>query len=208
MRTININIYQYNELSEAAKEKAFEAWQGDGFAECFELRPILKQLDNDYNLALSNWDYDSYNYHYKLKNGSFDNSGRYEYDIEWGELTGKTALKKAMRLYDELTLMGVYFTPYGKTYYKRDICRLSRIEQMRVHEIDGTYLGYDFTDGLKQAIASKNLNLSYADYIEAAFDALFQAAVDDAEYQASEQCFVENYAFDNEYLENGDVYNV
>ena len=73
MRTTNINIYQYNELSEAAKEKAYETWQGErqkaGF-ECFELRPILKQLE-DYNLALSNWEYDSYNYHYKPKKWQF-----------------------------------------------------------------------------------------------------------------------------------------
>lgn len=115
MRTININIYQYNELSEAAKEKAYETWQGDGFAECFELRPILKQLE-DYNLELKTWEYDGYNFNYSFQNPCFDDC-----NVQWDELTGKTALKKAMRLYDELTTRGVYYSKrYGKLYWRHN----------------------------------------------------------------------------------------
>ena len=117
-----------------------------------------------------------------------------------------------MRLYDELTTRGVYYSKrYGKLYWRHnqeDTIVKSRCQQSTEQCFDGTFLGGAFSAALKLTIASKNLNLSYADYIEAAFDALFQAVVDDAEYQASEKCFVDNYAFDNEYLESGEIYNV
>ena len=164
MRTININIYQYNELSEAAKKKAFEAWQDEqqksGF-ECWGLQPLLEKLSTDYNLELKTWEYDGCGHTFNVKNNSFDNSTRYEYDIQWSELSGKTALKKAMRLYDELTKCPVYYSkPNGKTTYKpnggQTIVK-SRCQSSNDSLIDGTWLGSAFAYGLNAAIKRKQL---------------------------------------------------
>lgn len=189
-KIVQLPLFKFEQLSDGAQNTAFEQWQNDELAAGYDdgglLRDFLNILDNEHGIKLKNYEYDS----------------RYNFTLNLNDdFTGLTALKRAMRLYDLMTLTPVfYFKKDGKAFkqyfsharYGATLEHKSRVLKTRDGNPSGCYLGCDFLSGLKSAIDSKNLNLDFSNYLEAAFDSVFTTCVADWEYHGSEAAFDES----------------
>ena len=189
-KIVQLPLFKFEQLSDGAQNTAFEQWQNDELAAGYDdggfLRDLLIILDNEHGIKLKNYEYDS----------------RYNFTLNLNDdFTGLAALKRAMRLYDLMTLTPVfYFKKDGKAFkeyfsharYGATLERKSRVLKTRDGNPSGCYLGCNFLSGLKSAIDLKNLNLDFSDYLETAFDSVFATCVADWEYHGSEAAFDES----------------
>ena len=192
-----INIYEFHELNDAAQQKAHENWLSKHFdmndlSDVVELGNLIEFFKTK-GIHVKNQDIDDYSYFFTFDCGDFIN--------------GYTALKTAMRLYDDLTL----FQISNKFYkYRNKYLPNARFMQVRNNCFNGYYLSEIFATALKDCIYSmrqydkKDLeSFAFGFYINAALHELFRWVRDDIKYQMSFDAFSDNYG---NYFEDGTIY--
>lgn len=195
-----INIYEFDELNDAAKQKAHEDWLSKHFdindlSDVEELGNLIEFLKTK-GIYVKNNSLDSYSYFFTFDCGDFIN--------------GYNALKTAMRLYDDLTL----FPISNKFYkYRNKYLPNARFMQVRNNCFNGYYLSEVFSTALKDCIYQMNQydkkdleSFGFGFYINAALHELFRWVRDDIKYQMSFDAFSDNYGNYFEYFEDGTIY--
>lgn len=259
MRNVSIKVFNFNELSETAKQHAYDKWseaQEQYGYECHELEPFLALLEQA-GVTVKNWHYSAHQNGFELENETINSDYNY---ISVNEVTGIRASKMALDLYYGLTttkpawevgenqkprktdLRWVKYTHCAKIYavnydrkheYIRDkngktnaikyintskksggisiYYELYNSNSMRTKDtcFDGTWLGAEFSHALWDSVRQNTTeSFSFYDHVSVAVGAIFVALEKECEYQQSMACFVENYANENEYLENGDIFDI
>lgn len=68
MRTVATNVYSYFELSDEAKEKAYNDYcYTMDYPYHHEFEKVLDSLEGLIGMTVHNWEYDMYNFHFKLE---------------------------------------------------------------------------------------------------------------------------------------------
>lgn len=259
MRNVTVKVFQFNELSQEAQERAYNDWrenQNNFGYECSELRPFLDLIEQA-GVTVKNWYYGLYEHGFDIENETINTD--YDY-VSMNEITGMRAAKMALDLYYRLTttkpawevgenqkprktdLRWVKYTDCAKIYavnydrkqeYIRDkngnihaikyintskrlggtsiYYELYNSNSMKTKDtcFDGTWLGCEFTDALWNSVKENTSDsFTFYDHVSVAVGAIFKALEKECEYQQSMACFVENYANENEYLENGDIFDI
>lgn len=195
-----INIYEFHELNDAAKQKAHEDWLSKHFdmndlSDVVELGNLIEFFKTK-GIHVKNQGIDDYSYYFTFDCGDFIN--------------GYNALKTAMRLYDDLTL----FPISNKFYkYRNKYLPNARFMQVRNNCFNGYYLSEVFATALKDCIYSmmqydkKDLeSFAFGFYIDAALHELFRWVRYDIKYQMIFDAFSDNYGNYYEYFEDGTIY--
>jgi hypothetical protein len=109
-RTVEVKVYQFEELSEEAQEKAHEDWLGSGF-EYFWVDEAIKSLNKFEEI-------------FPIKIGDYS-VGAYNTDVRW-RFTGDDALEE---------LDGLRLAKYIWNNYKTDIFKPKFIGSMKTNEL-------------------------------------------------------------------------
>lgn len=172
MRKVNIEIFDFDELTENAKSKAFIAWHnsniGNDYAWADEIRKIFKELkDHDFDVD------------YWFTSDSVDYG---VHGVKYYGCTNINTLDVAINLYNSLT-------DFGKNECFTGYCESETFAKALKREIDYYDDCLTITCIVARAVCTMLASIS-ADW----------------EYLLSYECFIENYAHDNEYYVNGDVF--
>ena len=232
MRSIEIKLYSFDELSESAQEKAYKKWLvNDCDEDCIwdgELRDALKVIESKTGVSLRGWEYDRYSYNYRigdlemLMRPEFD-SYNFEHDVNAAaEPRGIRAGKIALEAYYDLVESKCF---YGKTtgylnelkfgYYEEKYLSLTQTNRLsaftKVEDcFTGHCLSYSFSEALKRSVRDNYTNKDYTVeyHLKNAFDALFESICSDYDHQFSFEAYSESYCHDCEYLANGEVFEL
>lgn len=257
MRTVTVKVFQFNELSQEAQERAYNDWrenQNNFGYECNELRPFL-DLIKQAGVTVKNWYYGLYEHGFDIENETI--STDYDY-VSMNEITGMRAAKMALGLYYGLiTTKTAWQVNDGKKPSKTDLRWVKHIEAASVYRnnynhlveritdnndnflafkysntskhtgntlvyyelknsdamkikdtcFDGTWLGCEFTHALWDSVKENTSDgFTFYDHVSVAVGAIFKALEKECDYRQSMDCFIENYAYDTEYLKNGEIF--
>lgn len=219
MRTVETKVFNYNELSENAKEVAFENWQEQrqsmGYSWSDEVTKIVDHIENRTPIRINQLNYDTVTYNYFLDVSDCDSIDHDKY-----HLTGLRAAKIALAMYYDITEERLYFIKGTKSYtgqkefryLSKDYLSLSKRHRLSAfYGHNQCFTGYceseTFAKGLHESIRN-NTSKDYTvlDHFKAAFDRLFTSVVCDCEALQSKEYFVEVDASEYEYLESGEQY--
>lgn len=187
MRTIEVKIYQFHELSDKAKEKALNEFICDGISVdwiCDEGLPVIKKCLEYFDFKLSDWSIDLYNI-----NGC-------SLTIK-SELTLDAEELKGIRLWKYLQNRYNLYLPHKKKQplpiWERD-CVLTGLT------IEGSFMG------VISAFMKKPCKYtSFSELMENAAHAVLKDMCNDYEYQTSEKAFAEHcQANEYEFTEKGE----
>ena len=69
MRTAEVKIYSFDELSDEAKERAHANWLNKGHEHFWagEARDTIKAFESEFGVTIRNWRYDSSGYGYDIR---------------------------------------------------------------------------------------------------------------------------------------------
>lgn len=196
-------LYEYNELTEDAKEKAYNSWwesESSDFAWMGEIRDVIedfKETFKDY-IDKFDWEFDTCNYWCRLTTNYVPG----DHNLGWGSYSYEneiTGVRLATWLYNNYDW---YIYQY-KTYYKNKNSRKSKITR-EIACPTGYYLGEVVTRELESFIKNPSPGWTLEDVLQDVFKELIKSAQEDYESSLSKEIF-EEWAKDNEYLfnENG-----
>ena len=218
MRTIAVKVYDFEELSDSAKEKAFEDWlairQGQQYSWADEITKIVKAVEESSQIRVEDLSYDTQSYNYRLGFKSYHGM-----DDDKVHMTGLRASKAVMAIYYDLTHQNQFYrkskTHEGKfvfEYYPEKYRNKDCIGRKSVfYKTEDCFTGYceseTFTSALIGSVKENTKNdFTIMDHFEVAFDKLFASVVSDCESLESEAYFLEVDANQYEYHEDGEVF--
>lgn len=205
MKTINVNVYKFSELSEKAKEKAmdnyrkyFEYFLGDenkatldAFLKIFY---FVKVTDYEYGLDRNNIDY------------------KITIDDEIRDLQGLRLYKWLWNNFQNLIYKGKYYSTQG--YYDKENKYHYKSNYSKVIKENSCILtGYCMDDHILSPIYEfldykndkKHNEMTIDDLISDCLHSWLFACRDDVEYRYSDECIMEELENDGEcFDENGD----
>lgn len=195
--------YQINELSEKAKQTAYEKWlQESYFWQADELRATLDEFCRLFDVRCYNWEYDTYNYHY-----------RFEVNIEdkQNELSDIRLAKFVWNNYAPYILKGKYYSKGkyvdGKYTYKHRYS--SVMKTMDSCPLTGVCYDYVILEPIIDCLTYKKMYASYSDLIEECLDKFFNMAKKECEYAESFEYFIDIAEANSwEYDENGNAFRL
>lgn len=207
MRTIEKNIYTFNELSESAKDKALENYQNNN--DWFwgdEALNTLKKFADMLNIRVGNYSIDAYghsyiNFSFPYSNNNIDELSNvrllsylwnnYKSDLYKGKYYTVKSNKavKHNRVTSKILRDGKIFNAYYSAITLDNCCPLT-----------GVY----FDDDILQPIfefMDKPDNRTFEELINDCMDSFIESCIADIEYNDSMECFAEsckanNYEFD------------
>lgn len=190
MRTIQTDVFQFDELSEKAKEKARDWYRsGDTYAWQEENRASLDAFCAVFPVQVRDWSYDAYD---------FDIRHSVTCDEEVAELTGP-------RLVAYLANNFGHVFSERKTYRVRDRVRKSRAMQVST---DCPFTGYCMDESLLdplRAFLKKPGLTTFGDMLTDCLDAWGKACRDDCAWQATDENVDESIrANEYEFTEEGE----
>lgn len=198
MRTIEINLYQYNELSEEAKEKAFNDFcSNDYYHWNGENNKVLEWFKNTFDVKIIDWEYGYQNYI----------SWESEYTTDQDELTGKRLISFLWNNYKNDLFQGKY---YSKTISTSPYRYKSRRSKILLEDgcPTGYYLGSLIIDPMLAVLRGEKIQNNYTlyDCLNDCLDAWIEGCRDDYEHYYSMENFKElSEANEWEYNENGEL---
>lgn len=225
MRTITTTVFGYDELSEDAKESAYDNWHTNvmqhSYAWGSENAAILDAIKEATGVEVNDWRYDTCNYRYSLCDIEpiTHPEGYHAFDSNMDELVGVRAAKVALAIYYQLTEQRIVygFNAHTNKKVKSTTQYMSHIGKMRrssFMEVDRCFTGYCFSETfsseLWNSIAKNGHSDAYSvgDHLKAAFDKLFQDFVDDAAHAETREHFEDCDAYEVEYFEDGEVCHI
>ena len=204
MRTIETKVYQYDELSEQAKENARNSLrnrlsENTIDVEAYDYRNTLKKIEEIFGIKVRNWSVDGYSPTYFR----FDFVNLDE-DIE---NEPKFLLRYLNR--DVLPCIDCRKTYYAKNHYENHKKRKSRILSYPKYDfcITGAWTDCAVDDALNNIKESIMQGKSAREFVSDMLDNFFEQWNKDYEYACSDES-IEEEIMGNEYefLENGKPY--
>jgi len=177
-----INVYKFNELPEEAKEAAINQWREADQYEHFNGTELVGTLDA-FVKAIDLFELHEYRY------GGYD--GRDGVDIEWYDDSIKDMQGARLWKY----LQKHYVGPEDMIGYDGKPIFLT-----------GTCFDYDILQPIVEFLSAKTINqeITFAELIQDCFDSWRKAAVNDLEYQNSDEYITETIeANEYEFYEDG-----
>jgi len=183
MKTVEISVYQFNELSESAKEKAIENHRiYDEYSWSQEVLESVKEGLEHFGASLSNYSIDWNNINCSCWKVNFP---------EQSELSG-------VRLWKYLQNQGLL--TYWNKYQKKTDKLLSGN-----CPFTGVCFDEDFLDNIRQFVKKPNKHTTFKELLEDAVYNCFNAGCKDFEYQQSDEAITETLS-EYEFTEDGSRY--
>lgn len=221
MREVIISLFNYDELSQDAKDVAFDNWQSDAsqmpYAFGDEVRSIIAFIKENSSIGLVNWKYDNCGYDYDIE----VDVAHADYSQEYLGLTGFRAAKAALAIYYDLVLnkqvFGATFSQsqeesgkfeYTEVKYKKLMKKYRHSVFLKANlSMTGYCSGELFTSRLLRSVKDNTSDsFSLKDHLQVAFNAFFDDILNDMDYLESREYFEENNAYEYEYEEDGSVF--
>lgn len=201
--------YFLKELSEQAKQKAYEQWYSKitYYNGGNEVKETLERFCDYFDVDCYSWDFNSYDYNYKF---------RIENDIliDNENISGIRLAKYVWNNYAKYITKGKYFSLWSKTERSMNNPSMDKLKSryskvmtsMEDCPLTGVCFDCDALDPIIKCLAYQTLYNSYENLINECLDSLFKAARDDCEYAYSMERFEED-AINNEWEYNEDGSN-
>jgi hypothetical protein len=193
-RTINIEIYKINELSEKAKEKALnDYYDTTDYAWAKENEDTMKKFCEVFPVSLNTWEYDTCNGYYRFEFDPLD----YEYEIR--EFSGIRLYKYLVNnYYDDLFPFKRLWHPkkgYSKVFRNYEGCPFT-----------GYYLDNTILEPIYEFLKKPD-STSFYELMDRCFQAWIDGCVKDCEDYYTMERFIEtSEANDWEYTADGKFY--
>ncbi len=218
MRTIEIAVYNYDELTDGAKDTAFEQWEGKvanfGYSWDDEVANIIKHIESKTPIKCEGLSYDTQSFDYRL-----GVSGYHGKDDDKYHVTGLRAAKIALAMYYDIThenqffcrsenkWRGVSFEYHSEKYLNLPV-KKRRSAFFKNHECFTGYCDSEvFSLALWDSIrVNTKHDYTVLDHFEVAFDKMFKSVVSDYEALQSREYFEDIEADQYEYTEDGELY--
>lgn len=199
MRTIEVKIYNIDELSDKAQQRAFHDWLSDDmYAWSCENEKTLDEFISIFPVKVTNWQYGYGNY--------INFYMTCDDDLE--ELEGFRLAKHLWNEYKGYIYKGKYYSTGqrwidGKYHYKH---RYSKITLERSCVLTGYCIDDDILKPLYDFLDRPVEGVTFKELMEDCLDAWIKACADDYEACRSFEYFKEDSEINNyEYYENGRV---
>ena len=200
MRTIERQIFRYDELSEQAQKVAISFMKDEissvkTESDSYEYRNTLDKIEQIFRVKVYDWGIDEYNFHFR-----FDFVGIDE-DIE-------TEPRLLLRYLNNNVLPCI---DNRKRYYTRGCSASRRSKIMFENEYDccisGTWTDSAIDDALNNIKRSLKKHLNAREFVESILEGFFEQWRNDYEYNCSDECIAEEIETnDYEFHENGKPY--
>lgn len=193
MKTIEIQLYKFNELSSEAQQNAIDKWrESDEYVNGYENEQSLKAFLETFPIQVKDWSYDAYSHNERILY-----SGEADHQL----LSGKRLVSFLMNnYYSVLFEKKVFKLKSGKT-------RKSRIIEQ---ETCCPFTGFHTDEALLQPIREFLKTPSKTDFEDLLADCIFQwgkACESDCYYQQTTECITETIlANDYDFTANGEIY--
>ena len=228
MKNITLQVYAFNDLSEEAKQNAYEEWRSGAANMSYgwsgENRDVLDFIAKETGINVRDWQYDTCSYHYSLDAAELERlthpEAIYECNSDMDELYGIRAAKVALKIYYQLTeqrivygfekgdkkKISITWLRYGSRFTKKRLSAFKAVEQC----FTGYCASDTFSRTLWNSIAKNghNDNYSFKDHLEAAFDKLFHEFSEDMAYSESYDYFADSEAHNYDYLADGSIFEI
>lgn len=191
MDTVNINVYDFEELPEAVQQNVISEWRNDD--EYFwnsENEESLNAFCKIFDISIRNYEYGCHNY----INASFN------LDSEIMELSGLKLHKYLVNNY----WRNIYKPKY---YYRNGIKRLSKIQLQNDCILTGYYMDSELMAPLYDFIKKPN-NIDFETLLNDCLNNWLSACRNDYDYWNSEESIREDIlSNDYQFLINGEIYS-
>lgn len=201
MNTIQINTYDYNELSDKAKTNAFNNWNPEYFGHD-ENEQVLIWFQKVFDVKVSNYEYGGCN--------SFIN-WESEFTTDQDELNGKRLISFLWNNFSLFLYSGKYYSLWSKT--EKNANGHAKLKSRRGLNLEestplGVWIGGVIVAPMHKVLRGDFINKDYnlRDCIGECLQSWLNACNQDHEYQMSEECFAEECeANQYEFTENGKI---
>lgn len=183
-------VYKYDELSDKAKESAFQTWC-DGQTKWFWMDENIDSMK-------------AFAKHFDITIKDYEIGGQYNH-VDF-ELSGEEGINdmEYIRLWK-----------YLKNHDYENVRVYTREEKLKyLGNVtifnECPFTGYCMDDTILDEMRDfikKPWKVTYYDLIDRCFDKWIKSCVADMDYQISEECFAESYAQENQYQDDGSVFN-
>lgn len=193
MRTVGINVYEYEELSDSAKEKALHDYRSNGDYNGEENKDTLKAFEAIFPIKINDWCY----------GGDRNDGVKWEF-IEEDEIEQLSGIRLSTYIYNN------YFHNLfkGKLYYGTGYKKKRRSNI--IFQNNGVLTGYTTDHSLLDPIYNflkKPTKQTFHDLIEECLSEWVNDCTKDMEYYYSEEAFRESCeANEWEFYESGRMY--
>lgn len=196
MRTVETQVFQFDELSDAAKEKARDWYRsGDSYPWAEENRDSLEKFCEVFPVKARDWSYDAWN---------FSMDARATCDDETAELTGPRLLAYLQNNYAEVFSQAKRYSK-GAPYHPGVKVRKSRVMREETScPFTGDCMDESLLDPLR-AFLKKPDGRNFADLLTDCLESWAKACQQDCEYQNSDESVEETIrANEYEFTEDGE----
>lgn len=192
--TKTFNVYDFNELSDRAKDTAYYQWVSSADYDGNCNIDTLKEFERLFNVKAYDWQYNECMYNYRF---------RTSYDNGIDELSGERLYKFIINNYYKYL-----FKP--KTYYSEDYnkSRKSRISIQKNSMLAGLYADDEILDPIYAFLKRPDKKTTFYGLINKCLDSFFDYCKKDYEWSISKERFDEECReMGHLFYENGEMYN-
>lgn len=201
MRTVNFNVYKFDELGAEAQEKAVELMAGSigkwhNEFDSDEYRSTLKDIERVFEIKVEKY------------NGTY-----FQWvwtNPRWGEIQyrGTKYLYRYLDYVGECIENGKYYSKCSKTgpgHYK---CRTSKVLAQDYYTMSGVWCDHAVNHAMQTAYEQARRGCDIGDFVENMLSDFFRYWQDDLDYAYSDE-FVREELLENDYefYEDGRPYN-
>lgn len=200
MRTIEHQIFRYDELSEQAQEMAIESMRERISStriesDAYDYRNTLEKIEQIFGLKIYDWSVDEYNFYFRFEFTNIDEETENEPRL-------------LLRYLNTSVLPCI---DNKKRYYSKTsrASRKSRILCNKSYDycLTGCWCDAAVDDALNNIKQSVKNKLNARDFVESILEGFFEQWRNNYEYDCSDECIAEEIeANDYEFFENGKPY--
>ncbi len=186
--------YSIDELSEKAKENAYNKWYQHADYPCgSDAEGTLKEFCRLFDVKVTKWKFDAYSHDYR-------------FSIENDNVEGLRGIRLATYIWNNYAK---YITK-GEYYHKKGKSRRSKVNMsMQDCPLTGYCLDCDILDSIIDCLHYTRLYEGYEQLVNECLNTFFKACSEDAGWCTSEEYFIdEAHANEYEYDKNGNVFSL
>lgn len=202
MRTANVEVFRFSELSEEAKERAHHNWVKGQYPYCYdrEARDTIEAFEKEFGVKVPRWEYSSYSYDFHLDTSMIDD------DVL--ALKGNRARAWFWNNHGDILLTGRYYSKFHGTKHAHSKFFFDRVydgtcpwtgycmDCSALDPIAHFCFGVEWDEKEKRRVpSSRKLSVDDSHTVESllreGLDSLFSSLKADCEYQESMEAFAE-----------------
>lgn len=214
-------LYSYNELSDEAKETAYEEWrdnkyQHGEFYDWYDYKQAMKDFAYTFGLKIKDYSIGMCSYSYidfEVESEDIENlKGIRLYKYLYNKLTKEYCVPKSNYWNNKNGSHVTFINTYNpKLYEKNGKQRFSKIflEDKNIYTdcpLTGCWTDDFYHETIEKFLKHPDLHTTYKELMEDAFDSFIHNCIKDEEYSYSEECFKECDAQEAYFYEDGKCY--